>query len=266
MTNAVPPSSEAPRARAAVEHSSTGTGALLDRLLLVPRTPPTLPGSSVEAFQPAPAFSSYLQIGTALSFGFFFMLALVISALFFFGPWVVGIISAAISLPIIVFLAFIAFVSVRLRVDATWYVMNQRSLRVRRGIWVIRETTVTFENVQNVKVEQGPLERWFGLARVVVETAGAGAVSGGQHPQQSASQAVIEGVEHAEALRERIMQQVRASSRAGLGDEADDAPAQRNRHPSSSPQHGHGIARRAHLDVLREIRDDLRALVAPDSA
>ena len=39
----------------------------------------------------------------------------------------------------------------------------------------MHETTISFENVQNVEVRQGPLQRYFGIADVVVQTAGGGA-------------------------------------------------------------------------------------------
>jgi uncharacterized membrane protein YdbT with pleckstrin-like domain len=69
----------------------------------------------------------------------------------------------------------IAYVGLHLRYDTTWYVFTDRSLRIRRGIWVIHETTITFENVQNVAVAQGPVQRYFGIADVIVQTAGGGA-------------------------------------------------------------------------------------------
>ena len=67
------------------------------------------------------------------------------------------------------------YVALHLRYDTTWYVVTDRSLRIRRGIWVIEETTITFENVQNVSITQGPLERAFGIATLVVDTAAAAA-------------------------------------------------------------------------------------------
>ena len=69
----------------------------------------------------------------------------------------------------------IAYVAIHLRYDTTWYVLTDRSLRIRRGIWIIHETTISFENVQNVEVRQGPLQRYFGIADVIVQTAGGGA-------------------------------------------------------------------------------------------
>ena len=81
--------------------------------------------------------------------------------------------------------------ALHLRFDTTWYVMTERSLRIRRGIWVIREMTITFENVQNVKVQQGPLQRFFGISSLVVETAGGGSAEPGKG--HAANQAIVVG-------------------------------------------------------------------------
>ena len=67
----------------------------------------------------------------------------------------------------------LAYIAIHLRYDTMWYVMTDRSLRCRRGIWVIFEHTITFENVQNVHVRRGPVQYFFGISTVVVETAGA---------------------------------------------------------------------------------------------
>src|SRR5690606_13139102 len=105
----------------------------------------------------------------------------------------------------------VAYVAIHVRYDTTWYVMTDRSLRIRRGVWIIHETTITFENVQNVRVEQGPVQRHFGIANVVVETAGAPKLS--QHGQSGAgaNQGVIEGVVDAAGIRDRILARLRQS-------------------------------------------------------
>lgn len=45
-------------------------------------------------------------------------------------------------------------------------------LRVVRGLWFRSDTVVPFGRVQHIDVTQGPLERAFGLATLVVHTAG----------------------------------------------------------------------------------------------
>jgi membrane protein YdbS with pleckstrin-like domain len=148
----------------------------------------------------------------------------------------------------------VVYVALQLRYDTTWYVMSARSLRIRRGIWVLREMTITFENVQNIKVTQGPLMRYFGIKNLVVETAGAAAPKagreGGGAPE---NQAVLEGLDNADEIRDLIMTRVRASRSAGLGDEAAHEAAGHR----AAPPH---TLTPAQVQLLREIRDAAAAL------
>jgi hypothetical protein len=135
--------------------------------------------------------------------------------------------------------------------------MTDRSLRLRRGIWIIREVTVTFENVQNILVHQGPVQRLFGISDLVVLTAGGGMVTQGEHghTEGTGHRGIVEGISTAKAieLRERILQKLRTSPTAGLGDERVSGGTGHRLSPDTvwSP---------AHLAVLREIREAARAL------
>ena len=121
----------------------------------VPDEPPTLPtspGEQLERFKPAEGFLRYLLL--------FFWIGLVIIDLIFLGIWLVSFaISLWLGLALLpVFLAvailpdIVVYVAIHLRYDTTWYVLSDRSVRIRRGIWTITETTITFENVQDVKI------------------------------------------------------------------------------------------------------------------
>ena len=225
----------------------------------VPRTPPVLPappGDQVESFQPAPAFFTYLKFwfwlsllspNLALTIGF----VTIASGLIVAGWWWLAVLLAGVALLLVVLTQVPAFIAVCLRYDTTWYVMSGRSMRIRRGVWVIEETTITFENVQNVSVTQGPLQRYFGIADVLVDTAGGS--SDAKH-KGSGHRGVIEGVtaEDAARLREMILARVRSSVTAGLGDE------EHHRLPVS----GQGVWSPRHVAMLREIRDGLAALKA----
>lgn len=52
------------------------------------------------------------------------------------------------------------------------YALGGDYLRVVRGFLFFTDTVVPFVRVQHIDVGQGPVERIFGLARVVVHTAG----------------------------------------------------------------------------------------------
>ncbi len=199
-------------------------------------------------------FGPHLASWTICAFFFWFINILIGIGTIVLLVVVIGVIVAQggkgwLLLPLVVLLIVVdalfdvvAYVAIHLRYDTTWYVMSDRSLRIRRGIWVIQEVTATFENVQNVKISQGPLQRYFGIANLVVETAGGG---GSEKPGGGAHRAIIEGISNPDRYREAIMARLRRSSSAGLGDEAeiDEGPA------AWTPQH---------LDVLREIRDEIQ--------
>jgi len=219
----------------------------------VPETPPDLParpGETHASFHPAPGFLRLLKVE-------FWIICLVIDALIFL-VWailtsinpVVGIVLAIPALAIAIIPDVIAYIAIHLRYDTTWYVMSPRSLRVRRGIWTINEQTITFENVQDVRVTRGPLQQLFGIASVSVLTAGAG--ESGPHGSSSGNRAILEGVDNPAELLALIMERVRASRSAGLGDEEPETTAPRR-------AIGPASLTTAHLGLLREIRDGLRA-------
>jgi uncharacterized membrane protein YdbT with pleckstrin-like domain len=153
---------------------------------------------------------------------------------------------AAVSPTILVVLGLnlANYVSIHLGFDTTWYVLTDRALRIRRGVWTIHETTITFENVQNVKITQGPFQRLFGFSDLVIETAGGGGGGPRQQLEHSSHVGLLQGVEAPTVLREQIMERVRASRSAGLGDEHDT-----EQHPASAPTSWSP----AHLEALREI-------------
>lgn len=209
----------------------------------VPPSAPVLPvrtGEAVASFHPAEGFLKYLK--------FWFWIALIAIDLGIAILWIAIVLNnkgvGFALLPFALVIAFvpdiIAFVAIHLRYDTTWYVMTPRSLRIRRGIWTINEITITFENVQNVKVKQGPVQRAFGIADVVIETAGSG--GGSEHASSVSNQAIIEGIDNAHAIRDRIMTRVKRSTTTGLGDE------------HAGEKQGAGWSD-AHVAMLREIRD-----------
>ncbi|HBS27980.1 MAG TPA: hypothetical protein DEB06_00680, partial [Phycisphaerales bacterium] len=85
-----------------------------------------------------------------------------------------ALVTAPLFFVAIVLPDIVAYVAIHLRYDTTWYVLSGRSMRLRRGVMSVHETTITFENIQNVTVRQGPLLRWFGISDLQVETAGGG--------------------------------------------------------------------------------------------
>ncbi len=58
------------------------------------------------------------------------------------------------------------------RYGARGYQISADRLRVVRGLLFRSDTVVPFGRVQHIDVEQGPLERFFGIATLTVHTAG----------------------------------------------------------------------------------------------
>lgn len=208
-------------------------------------TLPTKPGEHVETFHPAPGFLKYLKFWFWLVLMVFDGLILFAWAIIFSLNTIVGWALLPLFLIVAVVPDIIAYIAIHLRYDTTWYVMSDRSMRLRRGVWTVTEISITHENVQNVKVRSGPVQRAFGISDVIVETAGAGGSSAGSGHHAVSNQGLIEGIADAERIRDLIMRRVRASRSAGLGDE---------RHEEVSAS---GMWTPAHLTVLREIRDEL---------
>jgi len=128
--------------------------------------------------------------------------------------------------PVVLFAAFkasIFYVTTRLNYDMRWYVITDRSLLIREGIWIVREITLTFANAQNVRVTQGPLQRFFGFSNVEVDTAGGG--GGGHKESQSTSphRAVLRGLDNSAQVRDLVLEQLRKHRTTGLGDPDDHA-------------------------------------------
>lgn len=109
------------------------------------------------------------------------------------------------------------YVTMRLDYEMRWYVITDRSLLIREGVWNVQEITITFANAQNVRVTQGPLERVFGFSNVEVETAG----GGGGHEGAVRHHAQLRGVGNPQEVRALILEMLRTQRSAGLGDPDD---------------------------------------------
>ena len=160
-------------------------------------------------------------------------------------PWVpraIAMVGGGLLLTQLVLTFFVVWLDYEMR----WYKITDRSLRIRYGVWHVREHTVTFANIQNVSVTQGPLQRLLGIADVKVDTAGGGASAnasagagfhGGliglaiqsqaQQNMLNLHQAVFRGVDNAEEIRDLMMVRLLRVRDAGLGEtiETSESPA-----------------------------------------
>jgi hypothetical protein len=157
----------------------------------------------------------------------------------------------------------LAFFLVQLPLSYTWlrleyenrcYLATDRSLRLREGLWTVREMTLTYSNVQNVTIEQGPLQRLLGIADLVVRTAGGGSGARGPRERHGQKRSMHEGrlqdVENPERIRDLILAHLKRLRDGGLGDAEDRAEPVRE--PASPVE-----AARELLRETRALRDAL---------
>ena len=141
---------------------------------------------------------------------------------------------AALIVGFAVLKAIAVFAVIRIEWELRCYVVTDRSLRVREGVGSVREITLTYANVQNVTVEQGPIERMLGIANVRVETAGGGGGAGRAGLSVGNHQARLRGIANAEQVRDLIQRHLeQAPKQSGLGDPDDEAGSRRRRRPAA---------------------------------
>jgi len=162
---------------------------------------------------------------------------------------VIGIVGFLVQLPVSLFLVLLDW-------EMRWYIVTDRSLRIREGVWRVNEMTMTFANVQEVSIRQGPIERLFGISNLRVRTAGGGASasSGSQHgesDEKSGHIGYFRGVDNAPAIRDLILERLKRLRDAGLGD-PDQPQAEIDEDAEGMPS---GL-----LEAAREMLAEARAL------
>ena len=135
------------------------------------------------------------------------------------------------------------YAAVRLEFEQHWYIVTDRSLRIRTGLFRLTESTMSFANLQQVEVKQGPLQRLLGLADVRVQSAGGGGEQHDHHAGDSLHTCVFHSVEHAPEIRDLILLRLRQFRAAGLGDPDDPNLSSAQAVTSSAPTDALAAAR-----------------------
>jgi len=210
--------------------------------------PPSGPGEVVAIERPSKSWLRYRMLWFwigASAIGAAIVVALVATA-------VAQPLVLVLALPvagIVLFLVAVHWFAIQLEYHTTCYVVTDRAIRLRRGIWLVTEMTFTYANVQNVTVAQGPVERMFGIAHVIVDTAGGGAAAQQNSGLINPHSGRLVGLDEAHRVRNVILEQLRRVTGAGLGD-----------HDDREGDAETAGARR--LRLLEEIRDATRRLHA----
>jgi membrane protein YdbS with pleckstrin-like domain len=205
----------------------TITGLVKDGVLRLARVPaePHVPEGAEESVRVFNAGRNYLAwrlilwglgnglvaLGLAVAFAFSVILPLppLVRTIW----WAVEVGAAgvfAVSVPITYFLQ-------RLNYEMRWYIVTDRSLRIRSGVVWLQEITMTFANIQGIRVNANPIERWLGLANVEVRSAGGGSTDA-DGPMSSGHVGKLAGVGNAEAIRDLLVERLRVYSDSGLGE------------------------------------------------
>jgi membrane protein YdbS with pleckstrin-like domain len=146
----------------------------------------------------------------------------------------------------------------RLDYEMRWYIVTDRSLRIRTGVWRVQESTMSFANLQQVEVTQGPLQRLLGLADLKVQSAGGSEAQPGKRHEEDLHTGYFHGVDNAHEIRDLILERLRNFRDSGLGDPEE---ARRTTPPAAIP--APSAAATPAADVLaaaRELAAEARAL------
>ncbi|WP_221031407.1 PH domain-containing protein [Actomonas aquatica] len=175
-------------------------------------------------------------------------------------------IGEAIGIVVFVVQFFWSLGSLWLEYTQRWYMVTDRSLRLRWGIMKINETTMSFANLQQVTVKQGPLQRLLRLADVEVRSAGGGGSAEEQQQWggESMHRSVFHAVENASEIRDLILERLKRFRQAGLG-EPDDHNQNEDDEPAVAvvaTEHvgGDGAVDAATLVAARSVLAEVRAL------
>jgi hypothetical protein len=148
----------------------------------------------------------------------------------------------------------LTYAMARLDYELRWYIVTDRSLRIRAGLTSVQEITMSFANVQQVIVSQGPLQRVLGIADVRVQSAGGGGDEREHGGHDQLHTGVFHGVDNANEIRDLILDRLRLFRQAGLGDPDDVSPALGSITAASRP----GIA--SAVTAAQELLQEARAL------
>lgn len=235
-----------------------GVRRLLQRVLKVTDEAPEVPlGEKPEVFRASPKFLTWLLVQWGLKNALMFVAGVVPAvatsiAIVVEGKvvWLAPIIGG-LAVSCFVVHAALSYLAIRLDYDHRWYVLTDRALRIREGIWLIKEVTLTLANVQDIKVSQGPVQRLLGLQDVVVDTAGGGGASAAEKGSVGGHNGLLRGVNVGSALVDKIRSRVQQRKGAGLGD------------PDDHHDHDHDAVVDVNAElhtVLRALRDESQAL------
>ena len=78
--------------------------------------------------------------------------------------------------------------------------LTERELVVKKGVWFRQEKTIPLEKITDLAMHEGPIQRYFGVCALKVETAGSSA-------PQGAADAGLVGIMEPKEFRDQVLDQ-----------------------------------------------------------
>ncbi|MBT0731950.1 PH domain-containing protein [Methanoculleus bourgensis] len=172
---------------------------------------PLTPVRIGEAFGPAPQYRSYLYVYLTLTIVIFVL------------PWLVpailaapAVVAAVTGVPILGIVLFTLY-WIPLYYRSISYRLTVTEITWQRGVWFRQTGIVPYNRITNVDIAQGPLMRFFSFSALRVQTAG--------YSAQARAEIVLNGIEDAGDLQEKIMGFVRRGGPVAVEGEPEAPPA-----------------------------------------
>jgi membrane protein YdbS with pleckstrin-like domain len=167
---------------------------------------------SVQAHYPLNTpFKPAAALKTSFAVNFLGMVLLIAGCMIIpvlFGTGMDFLIIAAFGAGIII-LVVVFFIWLSLYYDRMWYELREDEMSWKRGVWFHTMGIVPYNRITNLDIKQGPVMRALGISTLALQTAG--------YSGQAVPEIRIEGMEHAEELRETLRSLVRHTSALGDG-------------------------------------------------
>ncbi len=164
-----------------------------------------------EAFGPVPEYRSYLYA------------YLVLIVVIFVLPWLLpillgapGVVAAATGIPVLGIILFSLY-WIPLYYRSITYQLTITEITWQRGVWFRQTGIVPYNRITNVDIAQGPLMRFFTFSSLHIQTAG--------YSGQARAEIVLNGIEDAGDLQEKIMGFVRSTRPVAVEGEPEAPPA-----------------------------------------
>ena len=172
---------------------------------------PLTPVRIGEAVGPTPQYRSYLYAYLALTVVIFVL------------PWLVpviltapAVVAAVTGVPILAGVLFTLY-WIPLYYRSISYRLTVTEITWQRGVWFRQTGIVPYNRITNVDIAQGPLMRFFSFSALRVQTAG--------YSAQARAEIVLNGIEDAGDLQEKIMGFVRRGGPVAVEGKPEAPPA-----------------------------------------